>query len=166
MCPFKYRATSPTADKPLSDPNFCLPKNAKGDVHLSFSHPNYYQVQGQIALCNVKHCDFVCWTEGGLYTEEIQRNENLTHRYDSHSGYKLCTTRVYARTVDIGELSMNFRLLPSDKENQLYCVCSGPEFGKMASHCDNAKCGVQWFHYKCVGLKRAPRGKWFCKTCT
>ena len=37
-CPCQYRATSPTADKPLSDPNFCLLKNAKGDVHLSLYH--------------------------------------------------------------------------------------------------------------------------------
>ena len=62
-CPFKYRSTSPTADTPLSDPNFCLQKNANGEVHLSLSHQYYYQVQGQIALCNVECCDFVCWTD-------------------------------------------------------------------------------------------------------
>ena len=162
-CPFKYRATSPTADKPLSDPNFCLQKNAKGDVHLSFSHPYYYQVQGQIALCNVKYCDFACWTEGGLFVEEIERNENLITDMIPKLE-KFFTTRLLPELLT-RRIEYELEAVESDKENQLYCVCRGPEYGKMIA-CDNAKCGVQWFHYKCVGLKRAPRGKWFCKTCT
>ena len=24
---------------------------------------------------------------------------------------------------------------------------------------------IEWFHYKCVGLRRKPRGKWFCEAC-
>lgn len=161
-CPFKYRSTSPTADIPLSDPNFCLQKNANGEVHLSLSHQYYYQVQGQIALCNVECCNFVCWTEGGVFVEEIRRNENfITDMIPKLE--KFSTTRL------LPELLMrrmeSTEAVESDKENQLYCVCRGPESGKMIV-CDNVECNVQWFHYKCVGLKHAPRGKWFCKKCT
>ena len=73
-CPYKYRSTSPIADIPLCDPNFCLQKSVNGDVHLSPAHPYYYQVQGQIALCDVTCCDFVCWTEKGVFVEGIVRN--------------------------------------------------------------------------------------------
>jgi hypothetical protein len=27
------------------------------------------------------------------------------------------------------------------------------------------KCDTQWFHFTCVGLSSAPKGKWFCPTC-
>ena len=58
-CPFKYPATSPTADKPLSDPNFCLQKNAKGDValylqgHLIFKNAtfsNNHNIQNHLKI--------------------------------------------------------------------------------------------------------------------
>jgi inhibitor of growth protein 3 len=25
---------------------------------------------------------------------------------------------------------------------------------------------MQWFHYPCVGMSEAPKGKWFCPECT
>ena len=46
----------------------------------------------------------------------------------------------------------------------LHCTCRGPSQGNMIA-CDNSDCPIQWYHYECVGLKRAPRGKWFCPDC-
>ena len=31
--------------------------------------------------------------------------------------------------------------------------------------CDNADCEIEWFHFKCMNITRAPRGNWFCKSC-
>lgn len=45
-----------------------------------------------------------------------------------------------------------------------YCICKQGEYGKMIL-CESASCKVGWFHFQCVGLKRKPRGKWFCGTC-
>ncbi len=28
--------------------------------------------------------------------------------------------------------------------------------------CDNEKCTIEWFHFKCVGLNSFPKGKWYC----
>lgn len=28
------------------------------------------------------------------------------------------------------------------------------------------QCPIEWFHYGCVGLTEAPKGKWFCPQCT
>ena len=47
-----------------------------------------------------------------------------------------------------------------------YCYCSGKDDGTKMICCDNNNCcSGQWFHYRCVDIKRAPHGKWFCKEC-
>ena len=46
----------------------------------------------------------------------------------------------------------------SEDSNKLYCICQGPEYGKMI-RCDNPECQYEWVHYKCVGIRQAPRGK-------
>jgi hypothetical protein len=28
------------------------------------------------------------------------------------------------------------------------------------------QCPIEWFHYGCVGLTQAPKGKWYCPQCT
>lgn len=28
--------------------------------------------------------------------------------------------------------------------------------------CDNPSCEKEWFHFHCVGLKKQPKGVWFC----
>ena len=51
----------------------------------------------------------------------------------------------------------------SDKEN-IYCNFQKSSAGCMIA-CDNCKCKYKWFHYQCVGIKRAPKGTWFCSDC-
>ncbi|CCH43027.1 Chromatin modification-related protein YNG2 [Wickerhamomyces ciferrii] len=51
-----------------------------------------------------------------------------------------------------------------DDDDALYCICRRSSFGEMIA-CDNPKCKYEWFHYNCVGLTRAPRGKWNCPPC-
>ncbi|CAM9015187.1 unnamed protein product [Wickerhamomyces anomalus] len=51
-----------------------------------------------------------------------------------------------------------------DNDNHLYCICRRTSFGEMIG-CDNPKCKYEWFHYSCVGLTRAPRGRWNCPLC-
>eukprot|EP00127_Corallochytrium_limacisporum_P005681 Clim_evm60s210 gene=Clim_evmTU60s210 len=45
-----------------------------------------------------------------------------------------------------------------------YCYCKGPFHGNMIG-CDGKKCKIEWFHFECVGLEKAPKGKWFCPDC-
>jgi hypothetical protein len=56
------------------------------------------------------------------------------------------------------------QVVQEDEDDETYCVCRGPSFGDMVA-CDNPKCKLEWFHYGCVGLTRAPRGEWLCPTC-
>ncbi|KAH9382098.1 hypothetical protein HPB48_022030 [Haemaphysalis longicornis] len=47
-----------------------------------------------------------------------------------------------------------------------FCVCKWPEEGKMIA-CDSADCEIKWFHFTCIGLKRAPKKRqWFCQFCS
>ena len=49
-----------------------------------------------------------------------------------------------------------------DFENcrKFYCYSQRPSFGQMIG-CDKSNFEKEWFHYKCVGLKRGPKRKWF-----
>lgn len=53
--------------------------------------------------------------------------------------------------------------MKSEREPK-YCLCNGVSYGDMVA-CDNPKCPREWFHYDCVGLTRAPAGKWYCPEC-
>ena len=57
------------------------------------------------------------------------------------------------------------RKLESDFQDcrKFCCHCQRLSFGQMIG-CDNSNCEKAWFPYKCVGLKRAPKPKWFSST--
>ncbi|XP_070558329.1 inhibitor of growth protein 3-like [Ptychodera flava] len=53
-----------------------------------------------------------------------------------------------------------------DPNEPRYCVCNQVSYGEMVG-CDNDDCpNGEWFHYGCVGLSEAPKGKWYCPQCT
>jgi len=54
--------------------------------------------------------------------------------------------------------------MPLDPNEPIYCVCRGVSHGEMVA-CDNKECVIEWFHYACVGLRSAPKGKWYCGQC-
>ncbi|CAI5636706.1 inhibitor of growth protein 3 [Oreochromis niloticus] len=74
------------------------------------------------------------------------------------------------------ELSQQASVLPeAEANNQVdwtydpneprYCICNQVSYGEMVG-CDNTDCPIEWFHYGCVGLTEAPKGKWYCPQCT
>ncbi|CAL8072223.1 unnamed protein product [Orchesella dallaii] len=52
----------------------------------------------------------------------------------------------------------------SSSDEPTYCLCDKESSGRMVG-CDNHLCPIEWFHFKCVGLKTKPKGKWFCPKC-
>jgi len=46
-----------------------------------------------------------------------------------------------------------------------YCVCNQVSFGNMIA-CEYEGCAIEWFHYECVGITEAPKGKWYCNECS
>uniref|UniRef100_A0A1I7ZL75 Inhibitor of growth protein n=1 Tax=Steinernema glaseri TaxID=37863 RepID=A0A1I7ZL75_9BILA len=54
--------------------------------------------------------------------------------------------------------------IPIDPNEPTYCHCKQVSYGKMVM-CDNDKCPIEWFHFKCVGLTASPKGTWYCSHC-
>lgn len=53
---------------------------------------------------------------------------------------------------------------PVISQDNVWCLCKGAESGRMIA-CDNQDCSIEWFHYACVGIKRKPKGRWYCPEC-
>ena len=67
-CPFTSRFKVPS--EACEDSKFpCVMKDGK--LKLKRNHNYYYQVQGQMALCNRNFCDFFVWTLKGFAHERI-----------------------------------------------------------------------------------------------
>ena len=52
----------------------------------------------------------------------------------------------------------------ADDNEPLYCVCNRPSFGNMVE-CSNDACSIEWFHFSCISMRKAPKGKWYCLKC-
>ncbi|PSN63632.1 hypothetical protein BS50DRAFT_473989, partial [Corynespora cassiicola Philippines] len=53
---------------------------------------------------------------------------------------------------------------PDGGDERVYCTCQGQEGGEMVG-CDGDNCAVEWYHMKCVKLRKTPPGKWYCLAC-
>ena len=78
-CPYSHRAES-IEKAAMSDKQFCLIQ--QGDsLHLDYSHAYYYQIQAQLFVCDVQHCDFCVFTcpEGktNIHVERIRKDEEF-----------------------------------------------------------------------------------------
>ena len=51
-----------------------------------------------------------------------------------------------------------------DPNEPRYCLSNQVSYGEMIC-CDNPSCSIEWFHYGCVGITEAPKGKWYCPQC-
>lgn len=65
------------------------------------------------------------------------------------------------------KVRINFSKQETRREQgqELFCFCRDISYGPMVA-CDNPSCPIEWFHYACVGLLKAPRNnaKWYCST--
>ena len=52
----------------------------------------------------------------------------------------------------------------SHGDEKLWCICSKPFAGEMIG-CDNLERKIEWFHFECMKIRRAPKGDWFCLEC-
>lgn len=146
--------------KASNDPNFCL-ENLHGNQTLKRTHPYFFQVQAQMALCNVAYCDFVVWTPLSMHIERVLRDEAF---FDSVPAAKKLFTHVIMPELFAAYFTRKATTNKcTDNIENAYCFCRGPESGKMLA-CDDPECKYQWFHYTCIGITRAPKQKhWYCK---
>ena len=155
-CPYSIRDSAPQA----AGPTFYL-KSTDCGLQLSHSHAYYYQIQGQLSICNRSYCDFVCWTPVGIHIERILKDDSM---------FETMRCKLDRFFIDI--ILPKIMIGESDKENvhpdndfDKYCYCRKEIGGEMIG-CDNHMCPYEWFHLSCVSLKKAPEGEWFCPDCT
>ncbi len=110
------------------------------------SHKYYTQVQGQLEVCERNYCDFIVWTPNGLYIERIYKDVKFIERLFQ----KLTTIFVEQFLPEI--MTRKLQMC------KVYCVCQQEEYGKNMIQCENKTCKYEWFHYSCIGLRRAPKG--------
>ena len=65
-CPFEHRNKHPHS---IDDHSFYVKKDES--MHLSKDYDYLYQVQGQLAICNLEFCDFIRWTPLGMHCKRI-----------------------------------------------------------------------------------------------
>ena len=136
----------------------------------------YYQVQVQLNVCNVKYGDFVLWTENGLATERIIPDSafydaaacNVEHLFTygilPEINGKWYTRKAVANETGVLDLPKVQESPEEEDPEKLWCFCGEPSLGYMIT-CDNPHCTIQWFHFDCLRICCAPKGKWYCPSC-
>ena len=150
-CPHKYKDGF---EKCENDKNFPLDLNSL----IKINHEYYYQVQGQmLVLGNRNYCDFYIWSKNEQKICRVEKN------------YSFCQNMLVQLknvfTLKILPEVLTRSMMPNyDNPNRKYCVCGRPSFEPMIA-CDSSKCQFEWFHFGCVQILKAPKGKWFCTDC-
>ena len=66
--------------------------------------------------------------------------------------------------MSLRETSIDEDKMEVDSQEATYCFCEEVAYGEMIG-CDNDGCETEWFHFKCVGVRCKPKGKWYCPNC-
>ena len=141
-------------------------------MSLDTSHSYYYQVQCQLGVSEVEKCFFVVWTPDILHVEEIlidtsffEANMTAANILIERAVLPEIIGCWFTKPREESE-PVNASSSSSTSDKDTYCYCNRIDDGSKMICCDNDNCpSGQWFHYKCVNIKRAPRGKWFCRDC-
>lgn len=147
------------------DKDFCLDEH----LNLKRTHRYYTQVQFQMMVFDVQYCDFVVMTQpSGTPVLVIVRVgwesdflEKLQRKCSAFLKDYLLPELLTSRLKD---KQMSNPTIEQYEQLQRWCICKEPEYGKMIM-CSHEGCQIGWFHYRCVDVKRKPRGKWLCPRC-
>lgn len=151
-CPFKYQHGFKSWE---NDKDFPVTR----ENQMKKNHKYYFQIQLQMVICNATHGDFFMYTPNNsedYILIEVEVDETLVNFLvtDLWSRFKkIILPEIVSRKSDEIE---NIR--------KLYCKCRRPAFGQMIA-CDSANCKIEWYHYPCVNVTRAPKRSWFCENC-
>ena len=164
-------------EEAISDTVDCL-TDANGELHLKKQHAYHYQVQCQLLATEVKSCDFVVWTTKDFFVERIVYDRTFcTDMVESCTVFfkkailpelvgKLYSRPLQAATPCMQDINNN-QTNVTDDDGMIICIYKA-KYDKANDNvigCDDQNCPYVWFHFKCAGIKRVPKGQWLCKTC-
>ena len=161
-CPYSIRNEDPNKVKRS---NFYLSQK-NGKLSLSKKHMYYSQVQHQLLISEEEACDFICWTPKGIFVENIVKDPDFKQNIPKFKTF-FCTYLLPELLThhfhDNGPKDVAQAVSSSD-DSKMYCFCGKDKKGMMIA-CENPECTVEWYHYSCVGIRRKPKGSWFCPKC-
>ncbi|KAI4456610.1 exonuclease phage-type/recb c-terminal domain-containing protein [Holotrichia oblita] len=79
-CLYTLHLNNMSIEKAIAEKKcICLGRNDDGIIQLKRNHNYYYQIQGQLNICNKNYCYFVVYVndEEPLFIERIERNRML-----------------------------------------------------------------------------------------
>ena len=158
-CPYKHR-DSTALDAAANDNSFCIDTSGK----LKQSHKYYSQVQLQMHVNKVSSSDFVIFTNKVIHICTVPYNQTfISDRIGICETFfiKHILPELITRSIEAGLASEETQ---DHSIEDLSCLCSQPKSGRMIA-CHNPECEIVWFHYKCVYIKRKPKGRWLCPHC-
>ena len=139
-----------------NDKDFPLAK----DKSLKTSQWYYFQVQLQMFACKFSSVDFLLYSpknNGTLLLTTVKKNKDFTEKMNT-------TSWQYFENVLLPELVTHRFNNSLENDQKIYCFCWKPSFGNMIA-CGNSKCKFEWFHYSCINITQAVKGKCYCKDC-
>ena len=174
-CPFSCK-NKDFAETASENPSFFL-NDDNGQLTLKKDHAYFFQVQLQMKLCQVQHCDFVAWREGDdIFHQRIYLDLNFI---DSviQSVVPFIKFAILPELVGKWFTKQSVMPLPQSSGGDLdaasssndvkgYCYCGREDYDDMIG-CDNKDCPNEWYHYWCLKITQNDvlKGKYFCPEC-
>lgn len=154
-CPFKFKKSLKNWRQ-----NKLCPINLTGEFKQN--HAYYFQVQHQMLVTDTKYCDFFVFSQGNCAEDTFLLRVERNDKFCQSLLLKLSET---FQKVILPELVTRKNDPNLQNEEKLYCLCRRPSFPPMIG-CDNyGTCEIEWYHYSCVNITRAPK-KWLCPNCS
>ena len=125
------------------------------------NHQYYFQIQHPVLIIGFFHVYFYVWTpsteaDNFLFVDvgkDPELREEMLEKFNT----------LFMKCI-LPELLTRRNDPSNENSDQYYCFCRRPSFPPMIA-CSHRDCKWEWFHYSCVGVKKAPMGRWFCKYC-
>lgn len=153
-CPYKYKNG---LEKWYSDKNSPIDRA----LQIKETHQYYYQMQHQMLVTKRNYCDFFVYCSGkkenDTFILRITKNNDFCEKLKE----KLI---LIFNEVILPEIVCRKNDPENDLQQKLYCKCCRPSFPPMIA-CEKKDCPIEWYHYSCVNVKRAPVKSWICPDC-
>lgn len=123
-----------------------------------------------MSSCSLAFTDFVVWTEAAMHVERIERintffeeKVKLAHHFFKFGVLPELIGKFYSQP-QLQTLDTGLKTDAEESNSDVWCYCR-QNIDSMLTACDYESCKIQWFHFKCVGIKATPKGKWYCPEC-
>ena len=135
-----------------------------GNKKLRTDHAYFAQVQFQLHVFELDICNFVVWTPNWMHITDVKYDEQFVTNSipileNFHKNFVI--PEILTRQLELSQLDV--------KPKTYKCICGGEYNSKGKKTwigCDSNACHNEWYHLSCVNLKRIPKGKWYCPSCT